>query len=116
MDTGTVAELTVAADLAREGYEVFLPVGGKASCDLVGIRDGVTERFEIKSTSRSVNSRSWTVELRQKRPNRTGVTTKNFNATNSDTLAIYIGPENRVIYMPSEGMDGRVSVDVAKME
>ena len=114
MDSGTVAELRVAADMARCGYEVFVPVGGKASCDLIGILDGTLQRFEVKSTSRSVNPCSWTVELRQKRPNRTSVTTKKFNATNSDILAIYIEPEDRVVYMQSSDMHDRTSVDVPK--
>jgi hypothetical protein len=49
---GAVAELVVAADLLRRGYEVYRAVSPAASCDLVILREGRAIRVEVKSARR----------------------------------------------------------------
>lgn len=113
MDKGTVAELKVAAHYAALGCEVYTPVGGKTSCDLIIIRDGTMHRVEVKCTATvAAGCSSWAVSLRQIRPNRTGNTVKKFNANQCDLLAVYILPEDRIVEFDASTLDGRSSLNI----
>lgn len=48
---GPVAELIVAADMLRRGYEVFRPISHAASCDIIAIKGRVVIRLEVKSSA-----------------------------------------------------------------
>lgn len=97
---GNLGVLAAAKYFAVEGYEVFSPMMENSSCDLIVIKDGVTQRVEVKST-RTGSSKSWQVQIRQIRPNRTGNKIKKFDGAKSDLLAVYIVPEDRVVVIPS---------------
>ncbi len=46
---GAVAELMVAVELFKLGYEVYRPLSFAASCDLIALKDGIIFRIEVKT-------------------------------------------------------------------
>jgi hypothetical protein len=46
---GAVAELLVAADLLKRGYEVFRAVSQACSCDLAVLKNGALLRVEVRT-------------------------------------------------------------------
>lgn len=48
-DTGAIAELVVATDLMRCGYEVFRAISPHATCDLIAQRGGRMLRVEVRT-------------------------------------------------------------------
>jgi hypothetical protein len=51
---GTIGELLVAADLLARGYQVYAPItrhGG--ACDLITLREGLTECIEVRCGARN---------------------------------------------------------------
>src|SRR5262245_42807567 len=46
---GTLAELEVAVDLLRRGYEVFRALSPSCSCDLAVLREGRLLRVEVRT-------------------------------------------------------------------
>lgn len=113
VDQGRIGESATVAYFVREGYEVFLPMFGNASCDLIVVKDGKISRVECKSTSVKTPSGKWIAQLRQVRPNRTGNTVKKFDANNSEFLAIYIVDEDRVVVLDSLVVHGNSTITVA---
>lgn len=99
------------AELVRQGYEVFAPMFGNTYCDLVVCKDKVLKRVEVKSVSYKEGP-SYRVQLAQVRPNRTENVKKKFDSSNSDILAVYIVPENRVVLLHSSEHNGKSSVAV----
>lgn len=55
--TGALAELVVAADLLRRGFEVYRAVSPAAKSDLVIVRDGRILRVQVKTTYRRANGK-----------------------------------------------------------
>lgn len=49
---GAANELRVCADLLLKGYEVFRSVSHTCSCDLIVLKDGRTQRVEVKTGRR----------------------------------------------------------------
>ncbi len=45
---GAIAELLVACDLTSRGYEVYRPISGAASCDILYVHDGLPVKVEVK--------------------------------------------------------------------
>ena len=112
---GGVGLVSIAKHFVLDGYEVFTPLTDNTSCDLVVIKDGMTQRVECKSTqAESVNKKSWLVSIRQIRPNRTTNIIKHFDKTKSDLLAIYIIPEDRVVILRSSGVTVRSGLTIPK--
>lgn len=103
MDDKTYAsnlgELKVAAALAEQHYDVFVGWGGKSVCDLVAHKDGVLYRVQIKTTSTQATSGNWTVQIKSVRHNKTANVIHNFDASKCDMLAIYVLPEDRVVFV-----------------
>lgn len=92
-------ELAAAKHLATLGMEVFFPLGGKTSADLLAVdtTDGSVKRIQVKTTSTQARSgNGWQVQLKSVRPNRSGSRIKRFNPTDYDLLVVYIEPEDRV--------------------
>ncbi|HEV2355582.1 MAG TPA: group I intron-associated PD-(D/E)XK endonuclease [Puia sp.] len=108
---GRLAEARVTVDLLNQGAEVFIPAFGNAKCDLVAVYQDQAMKIEVKHASR-YRYGSYEVSLRQIRPNRSKMITKLFNAGNSDILAVYIGPLDRVVFLLSSGFHGRTSVNL----
>ena len=47
-DRGDVCELLAMADMIRRGYEVFIPIRRKGTCDFVAIVNDMPLRVEVK--------------------------------------------------------------------
>lgn len=114
---GNLAEIRVAAELLRERYEVFVGWGGKTSCDLIALKDGVLHRVQVKGTrTRSIGPKGtvggYTVQLRSVRSNKTANVVKTFDAGVCDLLGIYIEPEDRVVILKAKGYHGRNTVNI----
>ena len=97
---GRVAEAKVLAHLVENGYEVFLPFADCGSVDLLAMKDGIIQRVSVKYTSVRKNQK-WNVKLSNvSRLKDGGVNERVFNYNSCDLLAVYIGPEDRVVLKP----------------
>lgn len=47
---GAIAELAIAADLMRRGYEVYRAISGASDFDLIALRDGRFITIEVTSS------------------------------------------------------------------
>lgn len=99
---GNLGELRVAFELTRMDYEVYTGFGGKTSCDLIVIKDGLIQTVQIKSTSYQKKPGSWYIMLQTVRSNKTKNVISKYVSSDFDILAIYIVPEDRVILYKSE--------------
>lgn len=57
---GIWSESVAMATLIAQGWEVYVGFGN-TSCDLIGIKDGVINRIEVKSASPSTMPGKWVV-------------------------------------------------------
>jgi hypothetical protein len=80
---GAIAELVVAADLLRKGYEVFRAQSPSCSCDLVILKDDKLLRVEVRTGYRLTSGLSWPK--------------KNFRA---DIFAVVVHSTNAIYYEP----------------
>lgn len=85
--TGAVAELVVAADLMRRGYEVFRALSPSCSCDLAVLRDGLLVRVEVRTGNR-LTSGDVCVPLRERDKGR------------HDVMAVYVAKDAAIEYSP----------------
>jgi Holliday junction resolvase-like predicted endonuclease len=107
-EQGRRGEAAVVSYFVNLGYEVFHPLFGNASCDLVVIRDNVLQRVECKSISvKALTGKGYVVGLRQVRHNRNSVTVNKFDASKSELLAVYVVPLQEVHVFDSEPLNGR---------
>src|SRR4030043_2095565 len=112
---GNLGELKVAAYFAELGYEVYIPWGGKSSSDLVVCIDGESFKIQVK-TSSVCNTKSWLVQLKSVRSNKTGNKILKFDGNICDILAIYIIPEDKVhIIWDPLSLDGRSQINIPKI-
>ncbi|MCA1841497.1 MAG: hypothetical protein LC723_14490 [Actinobacteria bacterium] len=110
VETGRCGEAKIVAHLVVNGYEVYSPLFGNTSCDLIVLKDSKIYRVECKTTAFTRESGRYEVQLRSVRHNKTKNTVHKFDASKSDLLAIYIAPEDRVIILNSIDYDGRSTV------
>lgn len=103
-ERGVKGEALVLQHLIEEGYEVFLPFGGKTNTDLVAERDGTLYRVQVKSTSVRKSSGRYVVQIKKVRSNKTKNNITSFNNQDCDILAVAILPENRVILLDSKSI------------
>jgi hypothetical protein len=108
VDKGRVAEAKVVAELVAQSVEVYLPTFGNGVCDLIALCDRQLLRVETKYTARLRGG--YEVSLRSIRANRSQMVVRKFAAANSDVLAVYIEPADRVAFLPSAPLDGRVAI------
>ena len=85
------------------GYEVYVPFGSGASCDLIAVKDNKTQRVEVETSSKLHKSGAPVFDLRS---NRNGVNYF-FDSTKSDLLACFSVPLEMVILTPSYLYHGR---------
>lgn len=97
----------MAAYLMGESYEVYLPLGGKTSCDLIALKHGHLHRVEVKSTATKRPSGNWAVMLKSVRHNRTQNKIKLFNADACDMLAVWVAPLDRVVLIEPQTVHGK---------
>lgn len=107
---GRIAEAKVAAVLVSQGLEVYLPVFGNGTCDLIAIGEGRTTKVETKYVTGRRGA--YEVSLRQVRANRAEMLSKLFNSANSDVLAVYVAPLDRVAFLPSAPLHGRTTISL----
>jgi hypothetical protein len=108
-EQGRIGEAAIVAELVKQGYEVYHPMFGNTSCDLVVIKDSVISRVECK-TATTFTGTGYVASLRQVRYNRSEVVYNKFKAVNSDILAVYIVPLDEVHILNSIDYDDRTSV------
>lgn len=94
---GRVAEAKVLAYFVENDYEVYLPFADCGKVDLVVIKDGKCYRVSVKYTSEKENQK-WRVRLSNTYRSTDGKVKNNlFDSSTVDLLAVYIGPEDRVV-------------------
>jgi len=107
---GDLAELKVACDLRRRGYQVAIPFGEESSYDLIVDREGRLERLQVKYAERGARS---VIEVRcysmtivnGKARSRTPYTRDTI-----DWLAVYDATADQCFYIPAHELgDGRFS-------
>ena len=97
---GDVAELAVALDLRRRGYQVAIPFGEDCDYDLVVDRGGSLERVQVKY----VASDGHVIEVRCRSPSLTNgkvKVTKLYTAATIDWIAVYDATTSRCYYVPA---------------
>jgi hypothetical protein len=108
---GDLAELMVAADLARRGYRIAIPYGEDCDFDLILCRDdGRLERVQVKyaeSDGRVIIVRCRSQSLTNGRVR----VTKRYTAATIDWMAVYDKTSNHCYYIPAEELgEGRTHV------
>lgn len=100
--TSTLAEISVVKRLTQEGYEVYLPINGKTTHDIIA---NSTEygllSIQVKSTQQKSSSNGYIVELKSVRSNKTCNLYKKFSGFNQDILAIYIVELDAIVFLLS---------------
>ncbi len=104
-DKSQIAELAVAADLAKRGYTVSIPIG-VAPYDLIVDRNGKLERIQVKYTA----EKGPIVEAQLERSGN-GIRTR-YKADEFDWLAVYAPTLNVVYYVPINEVVGMKSFSI----
>jgi hypothetical protein len=106
-EKGDLAELIVAADLARRGWEIAVPWGENSDFDLIAFRGDQLERVQVKYSGASpdiVQVRCHSQSLTNGRVRQV----KRYTAAMIDWIAVYHQPSDRCFYVPaSELGNGR---------
>lgn len=105
---GNIGEAKIVSYFIQNGYEVYTPFGNGSTCDIILLKDGITERVSVKTTSRKGALRSWQVTLRQ----RSYKKDVPFNKNQYDILAIYIIPENRIVLFDPEELKTKTTLNI----
>jgi hypothetical protein len=108
--TGRLGEAAIIAHFVEQGFDIYCPIFGNASCDLVVGSGGRVFRVEVKTTAYERYPGKYEVQLKSVRHNTTETHIKKFDASNSDLLAIYIVPLKKVVILESEQYNGRTTV------
>lgn len=104
MDTnikGNLGEAKALHYFISNGYEVFTSFGTASSCDMIVLKDGITQRVSVKTTTSITPSGKYRVDLRQKGHKNH----KDFDSTTSDLLFFYVIPEDRVVLLETKSLD-----------
>ena len=102
---GDLAELMVAADLARRGYQVSFPYGEDCAYDLIVDRDGQLERVQVKhadSKGRLIRVQCYSSSLTNGKVKHRKPYTRNM----VDWIAVYDPATNRCYYVSSDEFAG----------
>lgn len=116
-EKGAIGEVKVLSEFIKQGYSVFLPYGAGNPVDLIAYKDGVLERVSVKYTSFNPNNSSWEVTLKNvSRRNHGTCVVKHFDNTSCDLLAVYIAPEDRVVFIKAHTVTTKSSISIKKLE
>jgi hypothetical protein len=99
-EKGDLAELMVAADLAKRGWGVAVPWGENSDFDLIAYRDDQLQRIQVKYDG----SRRDLVVVRCQSLSLTGGRVKHrkrYTAATIDWIATYHQPSDRCYYVPA---------------
>lgn len=104
---GDLAELMVAADLRRRGFQIAIPFGEDCDFDLVLVRGDRLERVQVKyveSDGAVVKVKCFSHSLTNGKVRRT----KRYTAKTIDLLAVYDHTSSRCYYVPADELgEGR---------
>ena len=99
-EKGDLAELIVAADLAKRGWEIAVPWGENSDFDLIACRGEELERVQVKyagATTDIVVVRCQSHSLTNGRVRQT----KKYTPAMIDWIAVYHEPSDRCFYVPA---------------
>lgn len=103
---GDVAELVVAADLAKRGYQVAFPFSTSSDWDLLLIRDKEFERIQVKS--RALDDKGVLLVPNRVMSNTAGgQSTRLYTADDVDWIAVYCPDVDDCFYIPISLVEGR---------
>lgn len=109
---GNLAEAKVIAALIEQGFDVFRSLSGKASVDLIALKDGQMLRVEVKGTAQETVRGAHVIRIASTRSNRTRNLVRPFDASSSDILAVYIRALDTVCFISSALLHGRSYVNL----
>lgn len=98
-DAGRLGEVKILASLVELGWYPFTDISGKCPVDILAWKDGKLISIQVKTTGSISKSGKYIVQVGSVRPNRTGNTIKKFDNTTVDYLAVYVIPENKVLFL-----------------
>lgn len=101
---GILGEAKAASFFVENGFDVFVPIGGKTPFDLAVHRDGVLFRVEVKYSEIKTPT-GWRVRIKRSRHNKNENIEYHFDQNSCDLLAVYIGPLDRIITIYPEEID-----------
>jgi hypothetical protein len=113
-DMGRLAEAKVISQLVADGWYPFLDISGKCPVDIIAWKDGETKRIQVKYTGYQAYG-SWTVQLKSVRPNRTKNTIHQFDNSQFEWLAVYIEPEDEVVFIEASTITAKNSLAVKRV-
>lgn len=115
---GNIGETSVTAYLVRNGFEVFTPVCGSSSVDMLAMRNGKIFRISVKTckNSREGNGGSYCAELRRIRGAQTREKSKyrihKFSREDCDILAVYLIGCDAICFFTSISLHDRTTISL----
>jgi len=98
---GDLAELKVACDLRRRGYEIAIPFGEESKYDLIVDRHGRLERVQVKHTDRGNRGAIEVPCYSQTIVNGKVRSITSYTHDSIDWLAVYDAPSDCCFYIPA---------------
>jgi len=107
---GDVAELAVAADLAKKGYQVAFPFSTSCSWDLLLIRNDIFEKIQVKS----VSLKNGVVPVKNKTHSNTSKkqTTRKYTSEEIDWFAVYCPELDDCFYIPISMIENKSGLNL----
>lgn len=99
MKNNTKGDLTITkvmSDLIERDYVVFFPISEHSTVDLVGIKDNICTRFQVKTCKNGVVRHYSTFSTKA------GVKAVAYKVDDFDYYALYNHALNKVVYVPSQ--------------
>lgn len=108
-DIGRLGEAKIIAALVEQGWYPFTDLSGKCPVDIIAWKSGKTLTIQVKTTQTKSKSGKYVVQIGCIRPNRSGNVIKKFDGSAFDYLAIYVAPEDAVVFIQATSiLTGRV--------
>lgn len=100
---GDIAELAIATDLVKRGYQVAIPFSSSSDWDLLLIRQTSFERIQVKYAEMMKNG---TIPVRTRTHSNTSNqrTTRVYTSTEIDWLAVYCPDTDKCYYLPVDDL------------
>ncbi|WP_414694686.1 group I intron-associated PD-(D/E)XK endonuclease [Paenibacillus sp.] len=109
-----LSQARVTAELARQRFDVYVELVGKAPFDLIAHKEGLLYRVSVKSTmsTKCESGHSWEVQLKRVRSNKTGNAIHKFDPDSCDILAIYIEQIDKVCFFNPKEINCTSSITI----
>jgi Holliday junction resolvase-like predicted endonuclease len=112
MSNGVLGEAAVLKELIKQGYTVFTQFSGASPFDMVAYKNNILYRVSVKSTE--CLDRYKTPAYRVKLSQLHYKTTKHFDNTSCDILAVYIVPEDKVLFFDAKTIYQKHQLNIKK--